>query len=100
MNIEQNKNGNQLTVALAGRLDTLTVSELASAMDEGLAGISDLTFDLSGLTYVSSAGLRELFRAKKHMDGVRGNMVIRGCNEDLMEIFEITGFIDLLNIES
>ena len=99
MTIEKRQEGNRLIVALSGRLDTTTVGEFAKAMEGALDGIEALEFDMTGLSYISSAGLRELFRCKKAMDGVRGSMVVRECNEDLMEIFEITGFIDLMEIE-
>ncbi|MBR1629584.1 MAG: STAS domain-containing protein [Lachnospiraceae bacterium] len=99
MTIEKIRDEETLTVALTGRLDTMTVSELSAAMEDAFSGVQKLIYDLSGLDYISSAGLRELFRSKKKMSGVQGEMIIRGANEDLMEVFEITGFVDLLDFE-
>lgn len=98
MEINKKTEGTSLTVALSGRLDTITAPQLEAELKKGLKGVTDLAFDLSALTYISSAGLRVLLSAQKVMNR-QGDMVIRGANEDLMEIFEVTGFIDILHIE-
>ena len=97
MTINQNKDGNKLTVALEGRLDTTTAPELESALKDALNGVTELELDLKELAYISSAGLRVLLSAQKVMNK-QGSMVILNANNDLMEIFEVTGFTDILTI--
>ena len=98
MTIEQTKNGTELTVALTGRLDTTTAPELEAALQQSLPGITSLIFDLAGLEYISSAGLRLLLSAQKEMNR-QGKMVVRGANETIREVFDITGFTDIMTIE-
>lgn len=98
MNIEQNRNGNALTLALEGRLDTMTAPQLEAALKEALPGVEVLTFDLSKLDYISSAGLRMLLSAQKTMNR-QGTMKVKSANEMILEIFEVTGFSDILTIE-
>ncbi len=98
MTIEQTKNGTELTVALTGRLDTTTAPELETALQQSLPGITSLTFDLEGLEYISSAGLRLLLSAQKEMNR-QGKMVVRGANETIREVFDITGFTDIMTLE-
>ena len=98
MNIQQEKNGNALTVALEGRLDTMTAPELEAALKEALDGVEELTFDLANLEYISSAGLRVLLSAQKTMNR-QGSMTVKNANEIIMEIFDVTGFADILTIE-
>ena len=98
MNIEQNRNGNALTLALEGRLDTMTAPRLEAALKEALSGVEALTFDLEKLEYISSAGLRVLLFAQKTMNR-QGTMKVIHANEMVLEIFEITGFSDILTIE-
>ncbi len=98
MTINKTKNGGALTIAPAGRLDTLTAPELEKELQTSLPGVTELTFDLSALEYISSAGLRVLLSAQKAMNA-RGKMIVRGVNETVMEIFEVTGFADILTIE-
>jgi anti-sigma B factor antagonist len=98
LNIKQEKDGEKLTVALEGRLDTTTAPSLEEEVKNSIEGIKELVFDLKDLVYVSSAGLRVLLSAQKTMNK-QGNMIIRNANEEVMEIFEVTGFIDILNIE-
>ncbi len=98
MNIIKTKNEDQLTVAVEGRLDTLTAPELETELKAELDGITDLTLDLSGLEYISSAGLRVLLVAQKAMNA-KGSMKVTGVNETVNEIFEVTGFTDILTIE-
>lgn len=85
-----------MNVALEGRLDTTTAPELEAELQ--LEGITELVLDFEKLDYVSSAGLRVLLAAQKVMNR-QGSMLIRNVNEGIMEIFEITGFIDILTIE-
>lgn len=99
MKISQTVNNDTLTIALAGRLDTVTAPELETVVNESLGGVRDLTMDLGELVYISSAGLRVLLSAQKRMNK-QGKMVVRHVNETVMEVFEITGFADILTIES
>ena len=98
MTINKSKNGADLTIALEGRLDTMTSPELEADLDSSLEGVQDLTFDLEKLDYVSSAGLRVLLSAQKRMTG-QGGMKVTHVNDVIMEIFEVTGFSDILTIE-
>ena len=98
MTIEMKKNGSALTVSLAGRLDTVTSPDLEKALAAALADVKELTFDLAKLEYVSSAGLRVLLSAQKKMS-VAGKMVVKNVSETVNEIFEVTGFSDILTIE-
>ena len=88
----------KLTVALEGRLDTTTSPELEKSLQESLDGVSELVMDLAGLEYISSAGLRVLLSAQKQMMK-QGSMKVIHVKETVMEIFEVTGFVDILTIE-
>ena len=98
MTIQQTKDGNALTIALEGRLDTMTAPELEAALKTALEGVEELTFDFEKLDYISSAGLRVLLAAQKTMKH-QGSMKVVHVNEIIMEIFEVTGFSDILTIE-
>ncbi|MBR3188391.1 MAG: STAS domain-containing protein [Lachnospiraceae bacterium] len=98
LNIEKNKNGTDFAIALEGRLDTTTAPQLEKELKEDVNGVTELTFDFAKLEYISSAGLRVLLSAQKIMNK-QGHMVIRNVNDDIMEIFEVTGFSDILDIE-
>lgn len=98
MTISKEKNGNELQLKISGRLDTTTAPQLDEALDGELDGVENLIFDFSELEYLSSAGLRSLLSAQKKMSG-QGNMVIRNVNEMINEIFDVTGFSDILTIE-
>ncbi len=98
MNIIKNLDGSKLSLALDGRLDTTTAPELEKELTESVGGITELAFDLKALDYISSAGLRVLLAAQKRMNK-QGSMVIRNASEDIMDIFEVTGFVDILTIE-
>ena len=98
MNIQQTKNGNALVIALEGRLDTVTAPELEAALKTALEGVGELTFDFEKLDYISSAGLRVLLAAQKTMNR-QGGMKVKNANEIITEIFEVTGFSDILTIE-
>lgn len=98
MVIVKNQNGTALELALSGRLDTTTAPMLETEVKENLEGITDLTMDFEKLEYISSAGLRVLLAAQKTMNK-QGNMVIKNVNDDIKEVFDITGFADILTIE-
>jgi anti-sigma B factor antagonist len=97
MDIIKNTDGSTLNVALIGRLDTITAPSLDKELKDSLTGITTLAFDFSKLEYISSAGLRVLLSAQKLMNK-QGSMTISSVNDDIMEIFEITGFSDILTI--
>lgn len=98
LTIEKNLNAPALTVALIGRLDTTTAPELEKELKASLDGITELSFDLAALEYISSAGLRVLLSAQKTMNR-QGTMKLTHVNETIMEIFEVTGFSDILTVE-
>ena len=98
LNIMKAMEGPSAVFALEGRLDTVTAPELEQAFNETLEGVTELTLDLEKLEYISSAGLRVLLSAQKVMDR-QGEMRLRNVNEIIMEIFEVTGFADILTIE-
>ena len=98
MTITKTQNGSELTISLEGRLDTVTAPELESELGTALEGVTALTFDLEKLDYISSAGLRVLLSAQKKMN-TQGEMKLVNVNETIMEIFEVTGFSDILTIE-
>lgn len=99
MNIIKKQDGTTLTVALEGRLDTVTSPHLEGELRTAVNGVTELIFDLTGLEYISSAGMRVLLSAQKVMSR-QGKMTIRNIKPEIMEIFEVTGFVDILNIES
>ena len=99
MTITVNKNGGELTIALEGRLDTLTAPDLEEKLDEVLDGIEKLTFDFEKLEYISSAGLRVLAGAMDIMEEQGGKMVVKNVCSDVLDVFEVTGFIEDLTIE-
>ena len=98
MTINKTMTGTELTVALEGRLDTTTSPELEASLNESLDGATALTFDFAKLDYISSAGLRVLLSAQKRMNK-QGDMKVVHVGETIMEIFEVTGFSDILTIE-
>ncbi|MBR4895728.1 MAG: STAS domain-containing protein [Clostridia bacterium] len=98
MTINKQKEGTSLTLALEGRLDTITAPELEAVLKEELEDVEALTFDFTALEYISSAGLRVLLSAQKQMNR-QGTMKVTGVGEVIMEIFEVTGFSDILTIE-
>ena len=98
MNIEKQLDGTNMTLTLTGRLDTTTAPELEAVIKENIAGVTNLIMDFAGLEYLSSAGLRVILSTQKTMNK-QGEMVIRNVNETINEVFEITGFIDILTIE-
>ena len=97
--ISMNRDGDNLTVSLDGRLDTTSAPKLEAELRPVLGdGVKNLAIDLKELDYVSSAGLRVLLSTRKTMDG-QGEMFVRNANEAVMEVFKVTGFTNLLNIE-
>ncbi len=92
------RNGTELTAAIEGRLDTLTAPEFEEKLEPELEDTEKLVLDLAELEYISSAGLRVLLSAMKVMEE-QGEMVLRNVRPDVMDVFEVTGFIDMLNIE-
>ena len=98
MIITKTTEGTSLTLVLEGRLDTVTAPQLESELRSSIDGIDKLFLDFASLEYISSAGLRILLSTQKIMNK-QGGMVIRNVNEDVMDIFEITGFVDILTVE-
>lgn len=100
MNIVRTQNESAVTLALSGRLDTVTQAELAAELEKVFAaGKADLVFDLTALEYISSAGLRVLLSAQKKVKALGAKMKIAGANATVKEIFEVTGFADIMTIE-
>lgn len=98
LNITKNTNASELTVSLTGRLDTTTAPELEKELKASLDGVPTLTIDMAALEYISSAGLRVLLSAQKTMNK-QGEMKVVHVGDTIMEIFEVTGFSDILTIE-
>ena len=98
MKITKSKEHSALTLALNGRLDTNTAPELETELKASLNGIETLVIDMEELAYLSSAGLRVILAAQKQMNK-QGRMIIRKVNDMVMEVFEVTGFTDILTIE-
>ncbi len=98
MEIKKEKNGNELTLFVIGRLDTTTAPQLESELKQSIGGVEKLILDLKDLEYLSSAGLRVLLSAQKVMNK-QGEMILRNVNETISEIFEVTGFVEILTIE-
>lgn len=98
MTINKNSNGTSLVIKVEGRLDTTTAPQIEAELKESLDGISELELDFAALEYISSAGLRVVLSAQKIMNK-QGKMVVRNVNETVMDVFEVTGFVDILTIE-
>ena len=98
MTIQKSNDNGNLTIALEGRLDTVTAPELEAELKASLDGAQTLTLDFSKLEYISSAGLRLLLSAHKQM-AAKGGMKVTHVNEIVAEVFDVTGFADILNIE-
>ena len=99
MTITKTLDGTNLTIALEGRLDTTTSPQLEGNMHPDIDSATEVTFDLEKLAYISSAGLRVLLSAQKIMNK-QGKMTIKNVCPEIMDIFDVTGFVDILNIES
>ena len=98
MTIEKNITATTAELKIIGRLDTTTAPELEATIDGCIADVKELVLDCSALEYVSSAGLRVILKAQKLMNA-QGNMKLTNVNETIMEVFDITGFADILTIE-
>lgn len=98
MTIEKKMENGSVTLTVAGRLDTTTAPKLEKTLDNVLDGTKELVFDMTGLEYISSAGLRVILKAQKAMNA-QGSMKLTGVNDSIMEVFDITGFLDILTIE-
>ena len=98
MTIDRKEHGSELELILSGRLDTTTAPQLEAELKHSINDITSLVMDFAGLEYISSAGLRVLLSAQKVMNK-QGSMMIRNVNDTIMEVFEITGFTDILTIE-
>lgn len=98
MTIEKTTENEKVTLTVSGRLDTTTAPELEAALDEVLENTKELIFNLENLEYISSAGLRVILKAQKSMN-TKGSMELTGVNDSIIEVFDITGFLDILTIE-
>ena len=98
LDIKKNLDGSKLEFVLDGRLDTITAPQLEEEVKSSLDAITELIFNFSGLTYVSSAGLRVLLSSQKTMNE-KGSMVVKNVSDEIQEIFDVTGFSDILTIE-
>lgn len=98
MTITKHAEGKKLTIALEGRLDTTTAPELEAELNASLDGVTDLVLDMEQLLYLSSAGLRVVLAAQKRMNR-QGHMTVTHVCDAIMEVFEITGFVDILDIK-
>ena len=98
LNITKTGDGGELTLGLEGRLDTVTSPVLENELQNCLEGVTTLIFDMEKLDYISSAGLRVLLTAQKKMNQ-QGNMIVKNASEAVKEIFDVTGFSDILTIE-
>ena len=98
MTITTSREGEKMQIVLEGRLDTTTAPQLEVELKRSISGITELIFDFAGLEYISSAGLRVLLAAQKVMNK-QGSLTILNVNSVVMEVFEITGFVDILTIE-
>ncbi len=99
MTITEQKETGRLVLRVEGRLDTVTSPQLEQRLGDSLGEIQELVLDFTSLEYISSAGLRVLLAAHKRMKRQEGDLVVRGVNENVREVFTITGFIDMLHIE-
>ena len=98
MTIEIKRNAEEIVLEIVGRLDTTTAPALDKTINENINGTKSLILDFKGLEYISSAGLRVLLSAQKKMQQI-GSMTVKNVCEDVMEVFEMTGFADILSIE-
>ena len=99
MEVNFNKQDSTLTVIISGNIDTVTAPELDSQLQANLSGVKDLILDFAAVDYISSAGLRVILMANQQMEDADGNMTVKNVNEDVREVFEMTGFDSLLNLE-
>ena len=98
MTIDIKKNNLETVIEIVGRLDTITAPALDKTINEDIGDTKNLVLDVKGMEYISSAGLRVLLAAQKKMQKI-GSMKVTGVCEEVMEVFEMTGFADILVIE-
>ena len=98
MEIKKEKKGNEFIISVIGRLDTTTAPQLEAELKQSISGVEKLVLDFAELEYLSSAGLRVILSAQKVMNK-QGSMIVKNVNETISEIFEVTGFVDILTIE-
>ncbi len=98
MTIEKSQEGSRLNITFEGRLDTTAAPKLEAELKRSVSDIEELIFDFEKLEYISSAGLRVLLSAQKVMNK-QGSMTVKNVNDVVMEVFEVTGFVDILTIE-
>ena len=98
MIIEKQVTDSAMTIKVIGRLDSVTSPQLEEITSKELEGITDLTFDFSELEYISSAGLRVILISQKTMNN-QGKMRVTGINQEVRDIFEVTGFVDIIDVE-
>ncbi len=99
MTIAIQKDGTGLHLALAGRLDTMTAPRLEAAFRDNIGEVTSFSMDFSQLAYISSAGLRVILSMQKYINAHGGQMIIRKAGKAIMEVFEMTGFLDILTLE-
>ena len=99
MEVKFNKQDSNLTVVISGNIDTVTAPELDAKLQENIAGVKDLVLDFAAVDYISSAGLRVILMTNQLREDVDGNMTVKNVNEDVRDVFEMTGFDSLLNLE-
>lgn len=99
MEVKFNKQDSTLTVVISGNIDTVTAPELDAKLQENLSDVKDLVLDFAAVDYISSAGLRVILMTNQLMEDVDGNMTVKNVNEDVRDVFEMTGFDSLLNLE-
>lgn len=99
MEVKFNKQDSNLTVVISGNIDTVTAPELDAKLQENITGVKDLVLDFAAVDYISSAGLRVILMTNQLMEDVDGNMTVKNVNEDVRDVFEMTGFDSLLNLE-
>ncbi len=98
MTINEKKEKSKLSIVLEGRLDTMTAPQLEAKLKQSIGDVTELSFDFAKLEYISSAGLRVLLFAQKVMNS-QGSMTVSNVNETVMEVFEVTGFVNILDIQ-
>lgn len=99
MTLTKTTDGTTLTIQIEGRLDTTTAPQLEAELSQSIDGMQKVYLDFSKLEYISSAGLRVLLSTQKKMKKQHGELIIRNANDTIKEVFEITGFVDILTIE-
>ena len=97
-NIRTDKTGTKLDITLEGVLDTKTSPELMKVITQNIADVTEVNFDFASLEFLTSAGLRALLTARQEMDDKDGTMTIKNVSEDIMQIFKMTGFAEILTI--